>query len=71
VSFYKLSNFVSFLVDRWIRVFLEKFPGISYFTDLRLARGVEKISHRVLKARLKIKETTYTLVFRKYLVVSF
>jgi hypothetical protein len=44
---------------------------ISYFTDLRQTRGAKKIPKTVLKTRLKTKETTYTLVFVKYLVVSF
>jgi hypothetical protein len=40
----------------------------SYFRDLRQKRGSTKIPKTVLKTRLK---TTYTLVFVKYLVVSF
>jgi hypothetical protein len=48
-----------------------KFPGISYLTDLRRTRGAKKIHKTVLKTRLRTKETTYTLVFKKYLVVSF
>jgi hypothetical protein len=57
-----------------ITLFLErtwKFPDISYFTDLRQTRGAKKVPKIVLKTRLKTKETTYTLVFVKYLVVSF
>jgi hypothetical protein len=38
---------------------------------LRQFRSAKKIPKTVLKTRLKTKETTYTLVFLKYLVVSF
>jgi hypothetical protein len=48
-----------------------KLPGISYFTDLRQTRCSQKIPKTVLRTRLKTKETTYTLVLGKYLVVSF
>jgi hypothetical protein len=47
-----------------------KFPGICYFPDLRQTSGAENIPKTVLKTRLKTKETTYTLVFGKNLVVS-
>jgi hypothetical protein len=41
------------------RIFLENgLPEISYFTDLRQTRGVKTILKRVLKTKLKIKETT-------------
>jgi hypothetical protein len=40
-----------------------KFPDISYYTDLRQTRGAEKIPKKVLKTRLKTKETSFTLVF--------
>jgi hypothetical protein len=42
-----------------------------YFTDFKQTRGAKKLPKTVLKTRLKTKETTYTLVFVKYLVVSF
>jgi hypothetical protein len=45
-----------------------KFPGISYFTDMRRTREAKNIPNTVLKTRLETKETTYTSVFRKYLV---
>jgi hypothetical protein len=48
-----------------------KFSSISYFTDLRQTRDDKKIPKTVLKTKLKTKETTYTLIFRKYIVVSF
>jgi hypothetical protein len=52
--------------EHGIRVFFENGLGsiqeVSYFTDLRQARGAKKIPKPVLKTRLKIKETTYTLV---------
>jgi hypothetical protein len=48
-----------------------KFPDISYFTDLRQTKGGKNIQKTVSKTKLKIKETTYTLIFVKYLVVSF
>jgi hypothetical protein len=38
---------------------------------LRQIRDGKKIPKTVLKTRLQIKETTYILVFIKYLVVSF
>jgi hypothetical protein len=50
-----------------------KFPGISYFTDMRRTRDAKNIPKTVLKTRLETKETketTYTSGFRKYLVVS-
>jgi hypothetical protein len=56
-----------------IKVFFEN--GLEYFQAflilLRQTREARKIPNTVLKTRLKIKETTHTLVFRKYLVVSF
>jgi hypothetical protein len=45
-----------------------RFPDISYFTDLR---PTGEIPNTVLKTRLKIKETAYTLVFGKNIVVCF
>jgi hypothetical protein len=48
-----------------------RFPDIFYFTDLRPTRGAKKIPNTVLKTRLKIKETAYTLVFGKNIVVCF
>jgi hypothetical protein len=47
------------------------FPEISYFTDLRQTKGAKKFPNKVLKAIIKTKETTYTLVFVKYHLVSF
>jgi hypothetical protein len=44
--------------------------SIRCFTDLRQIQGVRKIPKTVLETRLKFKETTYTLFFEKYLVVS-
>jgi hypothetical protein len=41
------------------------------YTDIRQTRGAKKIPKTVLKARLRIKETTNTLVVVKNLVVSF
>jgi hypothetical protein len=57
----------------WLIVLIKswKFPDIPYFADLRQTRGAKKIPETVLKTRLKTKETTYTLVFVKYLVISF
>jgi hypothetical protein len=44
----------------------------SLKTDLRKTRGAKNISKTVFKIRFKTKESiTYTLVFVKYLVVSF
>jgi hypothetical protein len=58
-----------------IRVILEtctwKFPGISYFSDLRQTRYARKIPKPVLKTTLITNETTYYLDFGKYVVVSF
>jgi hypothetical protein len=48
-----------------------KFLDLSYFTDLKQTRGGKKIPKTVLKTRFKTKKTIYTLVFVKYLVVSF
>jgi hypothetical protein len=42
-----------------------KFPDISYFEDLRQTRSAKKIPKTVMKTRLKIKETSYTMVFAK------
>jgi hypothetical protein len=47
------------------------FPEISYFTDLKQTRGAKNIPKTVLKTLLKIKETTWTLVFVNNLLVSF
>jgi hypothetical protein len=56
-----------------IRVFLEtwtwKFPDISYLTDLRRTRSVKKIPKTVLKTRLKIKQSKYTLIYIEYLLI--
>jgi hypothetical protein len=42
------------------------------WTNLKkLTPGAKKIRKTVLKTKLKTKETTYTLVFVKFLVVSF
>jgi hypothetical protein len=38
---------------------------------LRKTKGAKKIPKTVLKIGIKIKETTYTLVFRKHLFVFF
>jgi hypothetical protein len=58
-----------------IRVILEtctwKFPGISYFSDLRQTRCARNIPKTVLETTLITKKSTYTLDFRKYFVVSF
>jgi hypothetical protein len=43
---------------------------MSHFKDLRQIRGAKKNSETVLKTRLKIKETTYSLFFVKYLVAK-
>jgi hypothetical protein len=48
-----------------------KFPDISYFKDLRQNRGAKMIPKTALITRLKTKETTYSLVFVKYHVISF
>jgi hypothetical protein len=48
-----------------------KLRNISYFTGSRQTGDAKKILKTVLKTKLKIEETTYTLVFVKYLVVSF
>jgi hypothetical protein len=53
----------------WIKTW--KFPGISYFSDLRQTRCAEKISKPVLETTLFTKETMCTLDFTKYFVVSF
>jgi hypothetical protein len=59
----------------FIKVILETctwmLPDISYFSDLRQTRCARKIPKPVLKTTLIIKETTYTLDFRKYFVLSF
>jgi hypothetical protein len=47
------------------------FPGISYFSHLRQTRCARNIPKPVLDTKLITKETTYTLDFRKYFVVSF
>jgi hypothetical protein len=54
-----------------LEIFTWKFPGILYFSDLRQTRCARKISKPVLETTLITKETTYTLDFRKYSVVSF
>jgi hypothetical protein len=51
------------------RVFLEN--EVSHFTDLRQTRGAKKVPKTILKTRLNTEVTTYTLIFVKYLVVSF
>jgi hypothetical protein len=48
-----------------------KFPGISDIADLRQTRCARKILNPVLETTLITKETTYTLEFGKYFVVSF
>jgi hypothetical protein len=58
--------------EHGIRVNLEIGLGnFQYFTDLRQLRGAKKIPKIVLKTRFTTKETTYTLVFGKYLVIFF
>jgi hypothetical protein len=47
------------------------FSDISYFLDLRQTRCARKIPNPVLETKLFTKETTYTLDFRKYFVISF
>jgi hypothetical protein len=61
--------------ERGISVFLENglesFPEISYLTALRRIKGAKKIPETILKTRFKTKQTTYTLVFIKYLMAAF
>jgi hypothetical protein len=63
--------FLKSLNELGIRVILEKFPGISYFSDLRKTRCARKFPKPVLETTLITKETTYYFDFGKYFVVSF
>jgi hypothetical protein len=69
----ELELFQSFK-ELGIRVILEtctwKLPGTSDISDLRQTRCARKIPRPVLETTLITKETTYTLCFRKYFVVS-
>jgi hypothetical protein len=61
-----LINFVkAFEACKW------KFPGISYFSDLRQTRYTRKVLKPVLETALITEETTNTLDFRKHFVLSF
>jgi hypothetical protein len=64
------KSFQSLRSEYSLRTDLEV-PDISYFTDFRQTRGAKKIPKTDLNIKLKTKETSYTLVFVKYLVVSF
>jgi hypothetical protein len=70
-----LSELLRAMDHYWIRDILEtctwKFPGISYFSDLRQTRCARKIPTPVLETSLITKETMYYLDFAKYFVVSF